>query len=82
MWWVNFTINSVARPVRDAAAKVRGARVTFYPDRVDGFLSLSSPDLANPRKATKRAADAVRDRLRKAGVPARAIAITNVRCVG
>lgn len=49
------------------------------PSQREHLLSLASPDLANVKKATKRAADTAKLRLRKRGMKP---VIQSVRCVG
>ena len=53
-----------------------------YTDQATNFrevLSLSSPDLKDPRKATRRALATAKARLKRKGVKA---VITRVQCVG
>lgn len=58
--------------------------ITFIRDG-DGFRGscyFSSADLATPAKAHRRARDTLKTRLVRAGIPARSIAIFDIRCVG
>jgi hypothetical protein len=76
MWQVKFT---VAEPHTGKASCLRnvmsGGPGAFH-------LIMMSPDLATPAKAARRVRDTLKDRLRKLGVPGRAVVITSVRCVG
>lgn len=75
-WVVQFKIAS------SASVALRGASIYQSDGGWRGSLYLSSPGLANVRKATRRAADTVKDRLVKAGVKRSAITILSAQCVG
>lgn len=78
MWRADFTVKG---PLK-THPNPRG--VTIYQDGAGfrGSCYFSSPDLANPGKARRRARDTLTARLVRAGIPKRAIAVFNVQCVG
>ena len=75
-WVVQFKIAS-SGPVA-----LRGASIYQDGGGWRGSLYLSSPGLADVRKATRRAANNVKVRLVKAGVKPSAITILSAQCVG
>jgi hypothetical protein len=76
LWSLRFTVAQAYAP---KAFKLRGASCA---GAGNFSLILSSADLASPKAARKRAADTLRVRLKRLGVPAIAVTVTRCECVG